>query len=247
MKLSVVIPARNEEGCIQQTVTVTADKLISEGIPFEIIVVDDNSTDTMPALCDQMAAEHDWFRAIHRKELPGVGRTIAEGLRSFSGDVVAIMMADGSDSEDDLVTYYRIMEEKGCDCVFGSRWMKGGVVVDYPLHKRVINRLANHIIKLLFWIPYDDITNAFKVYKKEVIEGVRPLLSYHFNILAEIPLKAIVRGFSFEVTPISWKNRKTGVAKLKIKEMGSRYMFIVLYVLLEKWLSRQDYVRDPVD
>ena len=76
-----------------------------------------------------------------------------------------------------------------------------------------------------------------------VIEGCRPLLAPHFNLTVELPLKAIVRGYTWTLTPISWENRKHGVAKLKIKEMGSRYFFICMYVWLEKYFSRGDYRR----
>lgn len=242
MKVTVVIPAQNEEDCIEETVRSVALKLESENIPFTVLVVNDNSTDRTGGICDRLAAEHAWMRTVHRRHTPGIGRAIAEGLDHVESDAAVIMMADQSDSPDDLVTYARKLEE-GYDCVFGSRWMKGGCVEDYPMVKRVCNRLGNHLIRLLFWMKYDDTTNAFKAYRRHVIDGVRPILSYHFNILAELPLKAIVRGYTYAVVPIAWKNRKTGVAKLKIKEMGSRYMFIILYVLLEKLLSRQDYHR----
>lgn len=242
MKLSVLIPAQNEEDVLEHTVDHIASALQRENILFEVLLVDDNSTDTTPTLCDRLAEQHDWFRVLHRTERPGIGRALADGLNHFEGDAVAIMMADDSDDPEDLVIYYRELE-RGVDCVFGSRWMKGGRVIDYPWIKRIFNRLGNRMIQALFWLPYDDVTNAFKAYRREVIDGVRPLLSFHFNILAEIPLKAMVRGYSYRVVPISWRNRTTGVAKLKIKEMGSRYMFIILYVLLEKWLSRQDYHR----
>jgi dolichol-phosphate mannosyltransferase len=243
MKYSIVIPAMNEEGSLPATIEDVSAALMRESIDFELVVVNDNSSDSTPALCDRLAEEKSWFRVVHRNDHPGIGLTIRAGLEAVDGDAVAIMMADGSDSAEDLVRCIRTMERDNVDCVLGSRWMKGGKVIDYPVHKRIINRMANHMIRILFWIPYDDITNAFKLYKTHVIEGVRPLLSYHFNILAEIPLKAIVRGYSYSIIPITWKNRKSGKAKLKIKEMGSRYMFIVLYALLEKWLSRQDYHR----
>lgn len=242
MKVSVVLPARNEEGCVRETLLGIAERLERERIPFEIVAVDDNSTDRTGAVLDALAQTHAWCRVLHRRDCPGIGYAIATGLDYASGDAVAIMMADNSDSPDDLVTYVRKAEE-GYDCVFGSRWMRGGRVVNYPPHKYVLNRLANHLIRLLFLIRYDDVTNAFKLYRRYVIEGVRPILSCHFNILVELPLKAIVRGYSYAVVPISWTNRKTGVAKLKIREMGSRYFFIILYVLLEKWLSRRDYHR----
>jgi dolichol-phosphate mannosyltransferase len=151
-------------------------------------------------------------------------------------------MADASDDPKDLVKFWRKLE-KGYDCVFGTRWQRGGKTIDYPWPKRVLNRLANTFIQIVMQLRYDDITNAFKLYRREVIEGLQPVISHHFNLTVELPLKAIVRGYSYAVVPNSWTNRKAGESKLKIKEMGSRYLFIVLYCLIEKWLSRKDYHR----
>jgi dolichol-phosphate mannosyltransferase len=116
-------------------------------------------------------------------------------------------------------------------------------VIDYPSHKLLMNRLANLFIRVVFGLRFNDITNAFKCYRRAAIDGMMPLISPHFNLTVEMPLKAIIRGYSFKVVPISWTNRKEGVSKLKIKEMGSRYLFIVLYLWLEKALSRGDYIR----
>ena len=149
-------------------------------------------------------------------------------------------MADKSDSPEDLVNFFRKYGE-GYDCVFGSRFMKGGGTINYPRFKLLLNRLTNLIIKILFGIRYNDVTNAFKLYSRETIQGLKPFLSHHFNLTVELPLKAIVRGYSYTVVPNYWTNRKEGESKLKIKEMGSRYFFIILYCLLEKWLSRGDY------
>ena len=164
------------------------------------------------------------------------------GLEAFRGDAVAIVMADGSDAPADVVRYYQKLAE-GYDCVFGSRFIEGSKVIDYPLHKLFLNRLANLFIRMLFRQRFNDFTNAFKMYRREVIAGLQPLLSHHFNLTVELPLKAIIRGYSFAVIPISWQNRKSGMSKLKIREMGSRYLFIVLYCLIEKQLSRGDYRR----
>jgi len=152
-------------------------------------------------------------------------------------------MADSSDSPQNIVDYYYNLQQ-GYDCVFGSRFIKGGKVIDYPVHKLMINRLANLFIKILFGLKLNDTTNAFKAYRREVIEGISPILSHHFNLTVEIPLKAIIRGYSYQIIPITWENRKAGVSKLKIKEMGSRYLFIVLSIWLEKYLSRGDYRRE---
>jgi dolichol-phosphate mannosyltransferase len=175
----------------------------------------------------------------------GFGRAIQKGFEAATGDSIVIMMADESDDCRDVVRYWNVLNE-GYDCVFGSRFKKGGGTIDYPRIKWFFNRVANYFIKLLFSIRLNDTTNAFKAYRKTVIDGCQPILSPHFNITVELPLKAIVRGYSWTVIPITWRNRRTGLAKLKIREMGSRYFFIVAYVWLEKSFSRGDYKRADV-
>lgn len=245
MKLSVVIPARNEEGCVQPTLTALAETLRRERIPAEIIVVNDASTDSTVQKVHAAAAQFPEIRCIGNTGRSGFGMAIRCGLQEIQGDCVAVMMGDASDSPEDLVACYRKLEQ-GFDCVFGSRFMPGGKVIDYPKHKLLINRLANFFIRVLFRIPFNDFTNAFKLYRREVIDGVQPLISPHFNLTVELPLKAIIRGYSFAAIPITWTNRKTGVSKLKLQEMGSRYLFIVLYLWLEKTLARGDYHRRNV-
>jgi dolichol-phosphate mannosyltransferase len=158
----------------------------------------------------------------------------------MKGDAVVVMMADESDDARDVVRYWNLLSE-GYDCVFGSRFLPGGGVIDYPRFKLAVNRLANWFIRAAFRIKFNDTTNAFKAYRRTVIEGCRPLISPHFNITVELPLKAVVRGYSWTAVPITWRNRRVGESKLKIQEMGSRYLFICLYLLLEKYLSRGDY------
>jgi dolichol-phosphate mannosyltransferase len=244
-KLSVVIPAQNEEGSVATTVEGVVAALEREGIDYEVIVVNDDSTDSTEAVVAAIGERNPRVR-VHRSHLErGFGNAIRAGLEVFEGDAVAIVMADASDDPNDLVRYHRLLEE-GWDCAFGSRFMPGARVHDYPRLKYLINRLANQFIRTLFRHRYNDTTNAFKAYRREVIETVQPLLSKHFNLTVEMPLKAIVRGHSYAVVPTSWTNRTSGEAKLAMKEIGSRYLFIVLYVWLENALSRGDYqVRKP--
>jgi dolichol-phosphate mannosyltransferase len=238
--LSVVIPARNEEGCICSTVEHLHVELRLHNVPHEIIVVDDGSTDNTWPLLVELQRRVSPLRPVQNLGLHGFGRAIICGLDAMQGDAVVIMMADESDDCRDVVRYWAELN-KGFDCVFGSRFIKGGGVIDYPRHKLVLNRLANLFLRILFRIRLNDPTNAFKAYRKEAIAGCRPLISPHFNLTVELPLKAIVRGYSWTVIPITWRNRRTGEAKLKIKEMGSRYLFVCLYVWLEKYFSRGDY------
>jgi len=240
MKLSVVIPAQNEEGSVGRTVEGIVAVLEREAIDYEVIVVDDGSRDGTAAVVEAIrdANPHVHCHPSHYEK--GFGMAIRAGLDVFEGDAVVIAMADASDDPEDLVRYHRILES-GTDCAFGSRFVPGAEIHDYPRLKLAINRLANWFIRVLFRHRYNDTTNAFKGYRREVIETIQPLLSKHFNLTVEMPLKAIVRGHSYEVIPTDWTNRTSGEAKLAMKEMGSRYLFIVLYVWLESTLSRGDY------
>jgi dolichol-phosphate mannosyltransferase len=243
MKLSIVLPAYNEEGSIEETLRTLYAKLQDEQIDHEIVVVNDNSKDNTLGLLTTIQETIPTL-VVHTNLGPnGFGYAIRYGLERFQGDCVAIMMSDLSDDPADLVAFYRKMVAENLDCVFGSRFVRGGVTYDYPKHKYLINRFANTLIRLLLGMSYNDSTNAFKLYKKSTIQGLKPFLSAHFNLTIELPLKAIIRGYSYGVLPNSWRNRKAGESNLKIKEMGSRYLFILLYVIIEKYLSRNDYLK----
>ena len=239
---SVVIPARDEEASLPPTLRALHAEFNRAGIPHELIVVDDGSQDTTWSVLQSLRTEIPTLAPVQNPGPHGFGRAIVYGLNHLRGDAVVVMMADASDSPADAVRYWHLLNE-GYECAFGSRFIRGGRVLDYPRVKLLVNRLANLFIRVLFRHGLNDTTNAFKAYRRHVIEGCRPLIAPHFNLTVELPLKAIVRGYSWALTPISWENRKHGVAKLKIKEMGSRYFFICMYVWLEKYFSRGDYRR----
>ena len=238
--LSVVIPARDEEGCIASTVEHLHLELRLNSVPHEIVVVDDGSTDSTWELLQSLAQRIPTLRPVQNTGLHGFGRAIVHGFDASTGDAVVVMMADESDDSRDVVRYWRLLQD-GYDAVFGSRFIAGGGTIDYPIVKLVMNRAANLFIRLLFGHGLNDTTNAFKAYRRTTLDGLRPILSPHFNLTVELPLKTIVRGYTWTVIPITWKNRRAGVAKLKLREMGSRYLFIVLYVWLEKYFSRGDF------
>ena len=246
MKYSIVIPARNEAESIAGTVADLVEAFTSEAIDYEIVVIDDASSDATYAVAAALAERNPRIRAHRSPNPPGFGLAIRAGLDLFSGDAVAIVMADGSDSPADVVRYLRVIEE-GWDCAFGSRFVPGAHVRNYPKTKLVLNRIVNGGIRVLFRHGYNDTTNAFKAYRRDVIVTLQPLLSNQFNLTVELPLKAVARGHNFKVVPISWTNRTAGTSKLSLQEMGSRYLFIILYVWLERLLSRGDYQRQPKD
>ena len=238
--LSVVIPAHNEEGHIAETVQHLVEALRAADIPYEILVVNDNSSDATERILASLSAADIGLHYINNPPPNGFGLAVRRGLAEFRGEAVAIVMADGSDNPGDLVAFYHKFQG-GYDCVFGSRFMRGGRIDNYPKLKLLLNRIANFMICALFLLRYNDVTNAFKLYRRSAIAGVQPLLSHHFNLTVELPLKCIIRGYRYAVLPNSWKNRERGVSKLRIKEMGSRYLFIILYCWLERILSRGDY------
>ena len=241
-KLSVIIPSRNEAENLPKCISEICEELIKHSIKHEILVIDDGSTDNTTEIINDLTNDFESVIYIKNKNDNGFGRAVRLGLEKFSGDAVAIMMADRSDSPRDLVKYWYVLNS-GAECAFGSRFIQGSQIYDYPKFKLFMNRIVNTIIKYAFNIKCNDVTNAFKMYKREVIEGCKPFISPHFNLTVEIPLKAVIRGYSWEVVPISWKNRTKGVAKLKLREMGSRYFFIIAYLWLEKYFSRGDYFK----
>lgn len=238
--MSVVIPAHNEAESVVVCMEAIRKALDFENIPFEIVLVDDHSRDNTEKIIKELALQDNRVRYVANDYPQGYGFAVRRGLDSFSGDMVVIVMADSSDDPKDIGVYYRNILQ-GYDCVFGTRFCRESKVTGYPFHKLILNRLGNWFISLLFWIKYNDVTNAFKCYSRQAIDGMRPFLSCTFNLTVEMPLKAISRGYSWQVVPTSWYGRKKGISKWKIKELGSRYMFILLYVWLEKNLSRDDY------
>jgi len=246
LKLSVIIPSHNEAGSLPETVEKVCQVLTREGVEYEILVINDHSTDETSEVSISLQSTHEQVQGLNNPTTRGYGMAVRHGLSKYTGDCVAIMMADGSDAPDDLIAFYQTMLSQNVDCVFGSRFEKGGSVVDYPRIKYVLNRFANHLVRLVFGLTYSDCTNAFKLYSRNAIDGIQPLLSPHFNLTLEMPLKAIVRGYTFTVLPNSWTNRKHGQSKLKIKEMGSRYFFIFLYCLIEKYFSKGDYKKSTI-
>jgi len=240
--LSVVIPMRDEAGVAPATVEHLYVELRLRNIEHEIVAVDDGSTDSTWSVLGDLVSRVPTLRPVENNGEHGFGRAVVRGIDHSLGDGVVIMMGDESDDCRDVVRYWELLGE-GWDAVFGSRFVRGGGVIDYPAHKLVINRVANLFLRLLFRVPLNDFTNAFKAYRRRALDGCRPFLSPHFNLTVELPLKIIVRGYSWTVVPITWRNRRTGISKLKIREMGSRYLFIALYCWLEKYFSRGDYAK----
>jgi dolichol-phosphate mannosyltransferase len=240
---SVVVPAYNEAKNLPPTLADLAKALRAEAIPFELLVVNDNSTDDTAAVVEAMRSEIPELRLVHNTPPGGLGRAVRCGLRNFSGDVVAVVMADSSDAPEDVVACYRKIEE-GYDAVFGSRFRPGSRVTQYPPVKLYVNRIVNKMMQFMFMTPFNDLTNAFKVYRRHVIESISPLQAAHFNITIEMSLSCIIRRYNITEIPIRWYGRTWGQSNLKLRKMGRRYLCTLLMVWFERILILDDIMME---
>lgn len=245
LKLSVVIPAYNEEGNIAATVDGIRAVLVREAIPYELVLVDDNSADATATVLESLAAADPGVVVVRRDPPRGFGRAVRSGLERATGDVIVICMADLSDDPEDIITYYRKIEE-GFDCVFGSRFIRGSRCVNYPRLKLFVNRVVNTMMQLLFWTRYNDLTNSFKAYRSYVIRDLMPLKACHFNITIELSLNTLIRGYAIAQVPISWQGRTWGSSNLHLSEMGRRYLSTLLRAWFEKNLILDDLMAESM-
>ncbi len=235
MSLSIIIPCRDEEENILITIRKLKKKLSKKINNYEIIVVNDFSKDNTLKICKQFSSKKIIIKNNLKK---GLGGAINLGIKSSKKKYVTIMMADLSDSFSDLIKYYKTIDHENLDAVLGSRFLKKSKISDYPTRKLILNRIFNYFVKIFFFSNYNDFTNAFKIYKRECLNEIKPIVSENFNVFLEIPLKIITRKKKYKVIPISWKNRRKGKAKFKIKELSSKYLFTFLYCLIEKLLIK---------
>ena len=238
MTLSVIIPVKNEEEIILNTLKQLEDSWLTN-IDHEVLIINDNSTDETVNLIKN-SKFNNINVVLKNNYKKGLGSAIITGIDNSSKKYISIYMADMSDCLDDLNLYYKeIISESTIDAVFGSRFIRGSKVSNYPKFKLFLNRFANNIIKIIFFSKYNDFTNAFKIYKKSTLLKLYPLVSENFNIFLELPLKVECRRLKYKIIPISWNGRTFGKSKFKIKEIGSKYIFTMLYCLLEKILLKK--------
>ena len=234
--LSILIPVRNEYENLEKIESTFREKFKVKD--FEVLIINDFSTDNTLQKAKELSEKNSNFKVINNK-IKGLGGAINLGISESRGEYICIMMADFSDSLDDMTRYFNLIKSKNLDAVFGSRFIKGSTLINYPKKKLILNRIFNYIVKILFFSKYNDFTNAFKIYKASVIKSFLPFISESFNIFLEIPLKIISRNYSYEIIPISWKNRSIGEAKFNIKELRAKYIFTLIYCLIEKYLLKK--------
>ena len=234
MSLSIIIPVYNESRSIKKTVN-NLKKIKKNIKKFNLIFIDDFSTDNTFDLINKLSKKYSFIKIFKNKK-KGLGSAIEEGIKKSKCYYIAIFMADSSDSVSDLIRYYKIISSKKYDAVLGSRFIKESKIKDYPILKYLLNRIFNNFVKLIFLSNYNDFTNAFKIYKRNVLRDLLPIVSENFNVFLEIPLKIISRKYTYKIIPISWQNRKIGKSNFRIKELSSMYIFTLIYCVIEKIL-----------
>jgi dolichol-phosphate mannosyltransferase len=241
--LSIVVPAHNEEQNLEATISQLVKVLDEEQVPFEVIIVDDNSTDGTATVVESLMQRRAELRLIRRRGPAGFGHAVKAGLAASVGQMIIILMADNSDHPRDVIRYYRLLEE-GYDCVFGSRFRKGSHVENYPRGKLIANRVVNTMLRALFRTRFNDLTNAFKGYRRHVIVQCGPYSSCHYNLTIELSLSALIRNYRIAEIPINWNGRRWGGSKLSIFKMGRRYLSVVLKIFLDSMLVKDDIMEE---
>jgi dolichol-phosphate mannosyltransferase len=234
--ISILIPIRNEYENLDDIERIFKKNFYE--IRHEVILINDFSNDNTLIKAEEISKKNKNF-IVYNNQKKGLGGAINLGIEKANGKFICIMMADLSDDINDLKKYYTLMEENNYDAVFGSRFITDSKVIGYPKQKLILNRVFNFIVKLVFLNRYNDYTNAFKIYKSEMIKNFLPLMSESFNVFLELPLKVISRKYDYKVIPINWSTRKRGEAKFKIKELRSKYLFTLIYCFIEKILLKK--------
>lgn len=232
---SIVMPAYNEEAVIERTITELVRELDRQAIDYEIIAVNDASRDGTWAVLQTLAATMPRLRCITNAGPNGYGYAIRAGLELYRGEAVVVVTADGSDSPRDVVAYFRAIE-RGADCAFGSRFVKGARVSGYPPFKLFVNRLANACVSRLLGTSYDDFTNGFKCYRRHVVDSMLPIVSGQFNITIELSVKAVQGRWTYEVCPTDWTEREAGTSSFKLFKLIVPYTATLLYCLTLNYL-----------
>lgn len=228
MKISVVIPARNEEANVEKMVKLLMDNFKEQLL--EIIVVNDCSTDKTGLLLNKLAKKYKKLKPIHRKRNGGVGNAIRKGLSAVSKKADYVLMLDCDFTKNVRDIKKLIKSVKHGDGVLGSRYMKGGELVGYPLPKKIANRIFHLLAKIFLGLPNADVTNNFRLYKYQIIASIRPFLkSQGFSINAEVGLYPHLLGYKLYETPVTWHGRTQDMGKsaFNVAKAGPGYISVL--------------------
>jgi dolichol-phosphate mannosyltransferase len=225
-KISLIIPSYNEEEGIKETLKNIINYLKGKKIDYEIILVDDKSTDRTIEIIKKIAYKNKKIKVIIRNTCKGFGFSLIEGSKKASGGLICWIMGDSSD---DFKTIPSMIDKinQGYDMVIGSKNISGGSRGDQNKLKAIGSTQYSTIAKFLFKLPVYDITNAFRIFKKEMINKIS-LENNNFAISPEFAIKAHIAKYKITEVPTVYKDRKFGEAKTKLFRMGMKYYFLLI-------------------
>jgi glycosyltransferase involved in cell wall biosynthesis len=228
--LSVILIAHDEEqaiGLMLEGLLKTYDREI-----LEVIVVDDSSQDRTAEIVRDWAERNSKVRLIQRIPPCGVGRALKTGFSNINprAEYALTMDSDFVENIAQVRALIDAVETEGCDGVIGSRFVRGGKVVRYPGLKRVMNRLFHGVVKSLFSVKQNDLTNNFKLYKAQIFRSM-PWKSDGFAMNAETGLLPILAGYKLIEVPVVWVDRdpEMGRSKFGLLKHGGGYLGVILH------------------
>jgi dolichol-phosphate mannosyltransferase len=235
MKISIIVPAYNEEENIISVIHKIEEVV---AIDHELIVVNDHSSDRTRELVTNLLKQYPKLRLIDNELESGFANALRSGFLAAGADAIVPVMGDLCD---DLATIKLMAKkiEEGFDVVCGSRYIRGGCQIGGPRFKRLFSRLGGFSVGFFLGIPVHDISNAFKMYKKEVIKSIE-LKAQGFEISMELPVKAHLKGFKITEVPTVWRDREAGQSSFKVFVLLPRYIKLYAWALgkrLQKAIS----------
>ncbi|MEM3697191.1 MAG: glycosyltransferase family 2 protein [Candidatus Bathyarchaeia archaeon] len=218
--VSVVIPAYNEEKTIGNVIEETLQVMDSLGLPYEIIVVDDGSTDRTKEIASKYKAT-----VLSNGRNQGKGYALRKGFQHAQGDIIVTIDADGSHRPKEIPDLlYPLFN--GADIVAGSRFLGNGKDYTSKLHM-LGNRIINVTIMVLTRKLITDSQTGLRAFKKEFLEKVN-LKSCGYEIETEITVKGLKNGFKFKEVPISCRKREYNISRLRIISDGLKILKTII-------------------
>lgn len=226
--LSVIIPTYNESGNMPLIIPRLHGVLTREKIPFEIIVMDDDSPDGTSKAVEKLTPDYPEARCVVRKQDKGLSPAVMDGYREAKGDIYLVMDADLSHPIEKVPEMYYAIARDGAEISVGSRHAKGGGIENWPLKRKIISWGASSLARPL--TSCKDPMAGFFAVRPSVIEGA-PLKAKGYKILLEVLVKGNYDRKKVKEVPITFKDREVGESKL-----GSKVIVNYIQHLIQLYL-----------